>query len=247
MSKIQFYKEALGQVEDLEAYLIKESGLPGPRGNIELAQALADVGDESLFRRLLLNTADVAPTNDPHEFLAFCGTVGMGRLVADGDIEKLVVLRVQASDPRWRIREGVAMALQRYGLKDMEGLIQEMRIWSEGNELEKRAAIAALCEPALLKKREDVVEVLSILDDITRWVTFAHDRKSDDFKALRKGLGYCWSVAVAAHPEEGKRNIENLFFHDDPDVIWIMKENLSKKRLERMDPVWVEKWKARFK
>jgi hypothetical protein len=247
MKKANIYQERLGNIDDLDAYLMKESGLPGPRGNIELAQAVADMGDEALFRRLLLNMEDVAPTNDPHEFLAFCGTVGMGKLLAAGDTEKLKILRGLASDPRWRIREGVAMALQRYGLKDMEGLIQEMRIWSEGNPLEKRAAIAALCEPALLKKREDVVEVLSILDDITRWVTFAHDRKSEDFKALRKSLGYCWSVAVAAHPEEGKRNIENLFFHDDPDVIWIMKENLSKKRLERMDPAWVEKWKARFK
>jgi hypothetical protein len=247
MKKADIYRERLMNVDDLDTYLMKESGLPGPRGNIELSRAVADWGDEATFKHLLSYDPDNAPTNTPGEFLAFCGTVGMGKLLADGDMDKLAVLRAQASDPRWRIREGVAMALQRYGAKDMEGLIQEMRTWSEGNALEKRAAIAALCEPALLKKREDVVEVLSILDDITRWVTFAHDRKSDDFKALRKGLGYCWSVAVAADPEEGKRVMESLFFHDDPDVLWIMKENLTKKRLERMDPAWVAKWKARYK
>ena len=82
MSKIQQYRDILGKIEDIDAYLMKESGLPGPRGNIELGQAVADAGDEALFRRLLSNTPDVAPVNDPREFLAFCGTVGLGKLAA---------------------------------------------------------------------------------------------------------------------------------------------------------------------
>jgi hypothetical protein len=31
---------------------------------------------------------------------------------------------------------------------------------------------------------------------------------------------------------------------DDPDVRWIMKENLKKERLKRLDPAWVERWHA---
>jgi len=60
---------------------------------------------------------------------------------------------------------------------------------------------------------------------------------------LRKGLGYCWSVAVAAFPEEGRKTMERWFASDDKDVIWIMKENLKKERLTRMDSAWVRKWK----
>jgi hypothetical protein len=30
------------------------------------------------------------------------------------------------------------------------------------------------------------------------------ERRSEQCKALRKGLGYCWSVAVAAGPEAGR-------------------------------------------
>jgi hypothetical protein len=63
---------------------------------------------------------------------------------------------------------------------------------------------------------------------------------------LRKGLGYCWSVAVAASPEEGKRMMERWFSSDDKDVLWVMKENLRKKRLARMDAEWVEEGKARL-
>lgn len=246
MSKVEFYRDALKGLKNWDEYLLKESGLPGPRGNIELGKAVAEEGDEALFKRYLEYTADEAPVNSPYEFLAFCGVMGMGRLLAEGRKDVLAIIRECASDPRWRMREGVAMALQRWGDVDMQGLIHEMRKWSKGNEFEKRAAVAALCEPRLLKDADYVVQVFLILDDITTWVMFAHDRKSEGFVALRKALGYCWSVAVAADPEEGRHAIEKWFFADDPDVVWIMRENLSKSRLTRMDADWVGKWKPRY-
>jgi hypothetical protein len=153
----------------------------------------------------------------------------------------LNTLRPYASDPRWRIREGVAMALQRLGRVDMDSLLQEMETWSEGNLLERRAAAAALCEPSLLRKEKHIERVLQILDEITASVQRLEDRKSDEFKALRKGMGYCWSVAVAASPDTGKKAMERWFSSDDKDVLWIMKQNLKKKRLARMDAKWVEK------
>ncbi len=246
MSKVEFYRETLRSMKDWDDYLLKESGLPGPRGNIELGKAVAEEGDETLFKRFLEYTPDIAPVNSPYEFLAFCGVLGMGKLLAEGKTDAFKVLRESASDPRWRVREGVAMALQMLGMVDMAKLLQEMRKWSKGNALEKRAAIAALCEPALLKEPDDVVEVLHILDDVTGWVTFTVDRKSDDFIALRKGLGYCWSVAIAAYPEDGMRALEKWFFTDDKDVKWILKENLKKNRLIRIDPTQVELWSKRL-
>ncbi len=44
----------------------------------------------------------------------FCGVLGLGRMVAEGKREYLQQLRHCASDPRWRTREGVAMALQNW-------------------------------------------------------------------------------------------------------------------------------------
>jgi hypothetical protein len=52
-------------------------------------------------------------------------------------------------------------------------------------------------------------------------------------------MAYCWSVAAAALPAEGKTAMQRWFGSDDPDVRWVMKENLKKKRLERMDAEWV--------
>ncbi len=242
MSKIADYQTVLRSLSDWDDYLLKESGLPGPRGNIELAQAVADTGKRELFHRYLAYNAEVAPVNSPYEFLAFCGAVGLGRLLADGDTSELLILRTLASDPRWRMREAVAMALQRLGDMDMGLLIKEMKVWSQGNWLEQRAAAAAICEPRLLIDAESAKEALNILDTITTEIEQAVDRHGEEFNALCKGLGYCWSVAVVAMPSEGKTLMEKWLLMQDKDVLWIMKENLKKNRLKRMDAQWVERW-----
>jgi len=246
MNKVDEYRETLRTLENWDLFLLRESGLPGKRANLELAQAVADEGGEELFERYLAFDPGKAPVNSPHEFLAFCGVVGLGRLLSGGKEKVLETLRLCASDPRWRIREGVAMALQRLGQVDMDSLLPEMEEWSKGNLLEKRATAAALCEPSLLREEKHTERVLQILDGITASIQDVEDRRSDEFKALRKGLGYCWSVAVVAFPEEGKKMMERWFPSDDKDVLWIMKQNLKKKRLTHMDAEWVESWKVRL-
>jgi hypothetical protein len=273
MSSTETYWTALRDLPatDWEPYLLAHSNLPGPRGNLELAQAAADAGDEAQFRRWSSLGPDVAPENTPACFLVFCGVVGLGAVLArsaplppqtwgepdalpsldfgrgaggEGQRGLLPTLRPLASDPRWRIREAVAMALQRWGDGDMDALLALMADWAAGNPWEQRAAAAALCEPRLLKQPEHAAAVLEILDGITASIEQIADRKSDAFRTLRQGLGYCWSVAVAALPDAGKRLMENWLASTDPDVRWIMRENLKKNRLVRMDAMWVDRWRA---
>ena len=139
------------------------------------------------------------------------------------------------------------MALQRWGDADMDPLLDEMERWAAGGPLEQRAAAAALCEPRLLREERHARRVLAVLDTITASLLLAQRRKGEDFKTLRQGLGYCWSVAVAALPAEGKPLMEKWLASDDPDVCWIMRENLKKNRLTRMDAAWVEEWRKRLK
>jgi len=84
MTKKEEYRKELQKISTWDSYLRKMSGLPGPRGNLELAQAVAEEGDQELFERYLRYTPDIAPENTPDVFLAFCGVVGLGRLVAEG-------------------------------------------------------------------------------------------------------------------------------------------------------------------
>jgi hypothetical protein len=241
MPKVEQYRQTLKNLPDWDAFLLQESGLPGPRANLELAQAVADEGDAPLFHRYLALGPEEAPANSPQLFLAVCGVVGLGRLLAEGRNDVLPLLRQAAGDPRWRIREAVCMALQRWGQADMDALIEEMAGWSHGSFLEQRAAAAALCEPVLLSQPAQVERVLHILDEITAGLTAVQNRRDEDFKVLRQGLGYCWSVAVAALPSIGLPLMEKWLASPDKDVRWIMKENLKKKRLARLDPDWVER------
>lgn len=53
MKKTDIYREKLMSMVDWDSYLLEESCLPGPRANIELAQAVAEAGDLARFRRYL--------------------------------------------------------------------------------------------------------------------------------------------------------------------------------------------------
>ena len=244
MTKSDGYLAALRQMPEWDDFLRRESGLPGPRGNLELAAVVARAGTEALFRRYAALDAETAPTNTPGEFLAFCGVLGLGRLVAEGRREYLASLRTAASDPRWRLREATAMALQTLGDANMGALLAVAEDWSRGNWLEQRAAAAGLCEPRLLREPASVRQVLVILDRITGNLAASPDHRSVDFRTLRQGLAYCWSVAVAALPEAGKPAMEKWLDYGDRDVQWVMRENLKKSRLVRMDPDWVRHWQA---
>jgi len=68
---------------------------------------MADVGTREQFDRFLSFTPDRAPVGSREEFLAFCAAIGFGNR------KVLVTLRTLAADPRWRVREGVALGLQR--------------------------------------------------------------------------------------------------------------------------------------
>jgi hypothetical protein len=248
MTKRDIYLDTLRGLADWDDYLLKESGLPGPRANLELVQAAADLGTPEQFHRWLALGPAATPAKTALEFLPLCGVVGLGRLLAEGQLDMLPELRRHANDPRWRVREGVAMALQRWGDTDMGALVKAMKDWANGTWLEQRAVAAGLCEPRLLAapRGAHAKAVLKILGHITRAVEKASpaDRQGDDFKALRQGLAYCWSVAVAAAPTAGKAAMETWLVSDDNDVQWIMRENLKKNRLTRVDAPWVKRWQT---
>ena len=240
MSKSDIYRQKLRTTQNWIPYLRKNSGLPGPRGNLELANAAACEVNKAQIEELLSTPYKSANENTPGVFIFFCGLLGLGKLVAEGDLEQLPRLRRYASDSRWRVREGVATALQLIGDQDLDLLIKEMGAWSRGNWYEKRAAAAALAEPRLLNDSRHVVKILAILDSITKAIASAGNQRDESFITCRQAMGYCWSVAVAALPSEGKPAMEKWFRDQNPNVRWMMKENLKKKRLIKMDVDWVK-------
>ncbi len=224
--RVEKYREELRELKSWEPYLHKHSGLPGPRANLELVAAVAEEADADRLWRL-------SASGD--EFLALCGTAGLGRVALMEPETVMTWLHELASDPRWRVREGVALALQRFGRENMARLLEEMRSWANETPFIQRAAAAALCEPDLLRRPEDTVEVLMVLDHITKTMGAATNRKDEGFQALRKALGYCWSVAAAASPANARPYIEKWLQSTDKDIAWVMKSNLGKARTAGFD------------
>ena len=208
------------------AYLDARSGLPGPRGNIELAQAVADLDDPAIFD-------DLIASGD--EYRTFCGVVGLGNRAGDPPVTSR--LRDLATDDRWRVREAVAMALQRLGDRDLARLLDIVSDWAEDpHPLVQRAAAAAICEPRLIMTPAAAAVALRTCERATELLALrpSGTRRDQDVRTLRQALGYCWSVAVAADPGPGLERFAALRGGEDPDVVWIVRENLRKKRLARL-------------
>jgi hypothetical protein len=137
------------------------------------------------------------------------------------------------------------MALQRLGSDDPARMLDVAEGWLDGTPLERRAAVAAAAEPALLRRPEDARRAVAVVDAATASLAAEEDRRHDDVRTLRKALGYAWSVVVAAEPGSGRPAMKRWLADPDPDVRWIMRQNLGKARLERADAEWTSRWRAR--
>lgn len=246
MGRVEEYRRELREREEWEPFLLEHSALPGPRANLELMQAVVEEGSTSCFLTLIEQIPERAPSGSREEFLALCGAAGLGKSIAGGEQGLWPVLRALASDPRWRVREGVAMALQRIGDADSSVLLEEARRWAAGSMLERRAVAAGLSEPRLLRDELVAQATLAILDELMAGLE-AESSRSEETRVLRKALGYCWSVAIAASPKEGMRRFEGWAGRDHPDIRWVVRENLKKKRLQKVDPRWAAALEKRLR
>lgn len=225
---IERHRTALRALDDWLPYLAANSGLPGPRGNLELVAACGEEADQARARALI--AAD-------DEFSVVCGTVALGRLFGEGDDRLATALHTSAGDERWRVREGAAMAIQRAADTDPPRAFALAEQWAQDPDpLVRRAAVAGVCEPRLLRDlgyaRRALVLVRAVTDDLATRPRAV--KLLPGWRTLRQALGYAWSVAVAAAPSIGLAAFEAIEQIDDPDVQWIVRENRKKARLQKV-------------
>ena len=222
----------LGGLVDVPAgeyasYLRARSGLPGPRANLELADEFTSIAHRATI---------LAFASAEDEYLRFCGTQAIGRLVVDDpdDPSLTTLLRVRATDCSWRVREAAARALHVVGDADRTLLATVVTAWSADPDLYvRRAALAAICEPRLLTSA--VTRTAALQACIAATEALARlprtERGGVGARSLRQALGYCWSVAIAADPAPAVPVFRRLQAEDDPDLRWIVASNLKKARL----------------
>jgi hypothetical protein len=237
---------------DLVSYLTGHSDLPGPRMNLALVTAFA----REIARRVTAHDPPVAriealldgwaalllaeaPPNDPREILPASAVRAYGQVAVvrpDWWADEIAKLYRAAGDPRWRVREIVAAALQTMLGADWTRTYAALRTWVAGeNPLPVRAAAAAVAEPPLLADRARGEAALAIQVAAVEWLVDRPpaERQDEGVRILRQALGYTLSVAVAAAPEAGFPVLARLAASMDPDLQWIVRENLKKTRLHR--------------
>jgi hypothetical protein len=238
------------ELRSLESYLAQHSNLPGPRANIALIGQFADaIGDMvkrsqasvEFLERLLDGWATLsledAPINHPREILPACAVLAYGQVAVsrpDWWTDEIAKLRKAAKNPRWRTREMVAAGLQRMLKADWPRAIADLYQWLEDEDpLVLRAAAAGVAEPPLLKDVDRGKDALALQKTAVDWLASlpAERRAEENVRVLRQALGYTVSVAVAAAPETGFELLEHMASTDNPDLHWIVRENLKKKRL----------------
>lgn len=233
--------------------LLENSNLPGPRGNLELLYQFAHFGTpDQVTACLNLNKVDQSINNSPEEFGVMCGVVRTCMVKKDRLQELIIELRGYANHSSWRVREAVCIGLQEVAkVLGTAQIYDAIKGWSRGSDFEKRTFVATLCEPALLKDNASNVKILDALNEITQGFEGVVAKLDDGQTSLRKALGYCWSVAIVHEPEYGKAIFENLLQRTlDKDankhILWVIKENLKKNRLVKLDAQWVERLMSSF-
>lgn len=155
-----------GNTADLYRQLELQSGLPGPRVNMNLAMAFAHdcarLGakvDDLVYRMALLPPNEARGASGK-EFLSVCGVLaigarGMVAKGAPGEMRQvrdraLALFEEKADDPRFRVRDAVPVALAMLGATMKGELVERVRPWMDRYH-HAGAVILALAEPVWLE------------------------------------------------------------------------------------------------
>lgn len=224
MTAAEGWERALQDLDlhDWVPFLSDRSGLPGPRANLALVDAVVRVADPAIVAALV---------TDGGEYPMMCAAAFFGSRADEPECEGSA--HECAGDERWRVREGVAIGLQHLGARSFAAFASTVRRWADdADPLVQRAAVAAVCEPRLLRSSDRAAVAVDICRRATRHLVALPlaRRREPAARTLRQALGYGWSVAVAAEPSAGLPAFLALDA-SDPDVAWIVAQNRRKKRL----------------
>lgn len=237
--------------QEIEKSLLMNSNLPGPRGNLTLAYKFAQCFETEHLSQELSDllfkwagiSSEEAPANTPEEYLPFCAILALGsHYVFTGEDKKSRIMnqmREAMNDKRWRTREGAAIGLQLIAEKDIEPVKRYITSWYESSSLlEKRAFLAALAHPPILKEKETTRFSLRVSEAILEDLLKVREEtwRTEEFSILSKGLQYCLSVFAAELPEEGFELLKKYARSKNKQMVKIIRANLGKTRLTKKYP-----------
>ncbi|GLV56975.1 hypothetical protein KDH_38140 [Dictyobacter sp. S3.2.2.5] len=238
-----------GHHRPLEFYLREHSRLPGSRPNFELANdfayllaaASAKQRDNvlSLIYTFASHDGILAADDVQSEFIILCGVIAAGACAATQSEWREQVAGMlchYACSPSGPIREAVATAFQHLLSADASMTMSYLsQLATSDSFLQQRAAIASISESRLLYGTELAEGALQLQRTVLEHILQVpvSERKCEDFRILRRTLGYTLSVVAAALPAKCFAFMRECAVWNDSDINWILRENLKKKRLAK--------------
>ena len=236
--------------EELETFLLNNAFLPDGKINTSLSDAFADHFDNLTITPLkwkLLNkwaslSYSEAPTDSTNEFLCLCSVKGFCEFYTYGSVKEqrhiLDILKKAMNDRRWKVRESSVMGLQRISDKNFFSFKKIVNsLIKNSTLLEKRAIIASLTHPDILKIKSNAIYSLSITEIIFKDILSLTplQLQSVAFKVLCKTLESSVSIFVAYCPEEGFEMLKKFATVGEGENIIrsIIMCNLKKVRLHK--------------
>ena len=146
----------------------------------------------------------------------------MGAVRPDWWDDEVAKLGVAAADGRWRVREVVALALQRLLDADWDRTVRVLLAWAAADDaLVVRAAAAAVAEPPLLRSEDRWAAAAQVQRRaVERLRAYpAQARRVPPVRVLRQALGFTVSVVVAASGDFAL--LEDMATSGDPDPIGV--------------------------
>lgn len=237
MTLKQQLNSIINDSKKLEKFLMENSNLPGPRANLELLFAFAEVyGNVDVLKQWIKISDEVADVNNPKSFLPFCAAACFGKIYTKtGDKELITILKELSNDSRWRTRETVAFAFQFIGENNFDDLKTIFNKWiKKSNNLEKRAMLVALAHPPMLNE-ERANYCFEILEHVITTMN-----REENFDTLKKALEFVVSVYTVYSPSKGFVFMKNMI-GEEKVFNTIVKSNLKKNRILKRYPEEVKK------
>lgn len=192
---------AAGETAELFDLLGRSSGLPGPRPNVDLGDAVAVAlavrtrGADATVRALAASES---------EFHAVCGALALGARWAAGIDAKPSADRLQqlAEDARRHVRGAVVRAVRKYVERHGARGLEELSAWTDGY-LQAHVVLDALADRAVLAALPEAEPVLARLDEAFDLADRSPraDERSEGVRTLRRELPRQLSVIAARFPE----------------------------------------------
>jgi hypothetical protein len=228
----------------LTEFLVANSGLPGPRGNLMLAAEFSRlIARDWAAKRGLLKGLIVSWSSSGDEYLMFVAHSAIGHVLSCNpeEMDWAVPILYEANfSPLWRAREGVTFALEAL-LEDRADLaLSLIDKWCKPRDpIVVRNSIVALAHPTQLRRNHAQLDALKRYNDVGMEMVAKAIDPGDGVKILAKSLGF--TISVAAEADEGYLDEFEIWI-DRNVKVWraILRENLTKARIAKKYPARIK-------